>query len=79
MLFMIERDEKIREAMSLLGKSRSEKKLRALAENRKNTLFKPKPLSEIACNCGGRGLEHKSTCPRGRAIRYRKKKNLPLI
>ena len=32
----------------------------------------PLPLEQIACNCGGEGLNHRSTCPRGRAIRRRK-------
>ena len=76
---MKDQDRKIREVMSLLGKSKSEKKLKALAENRKATLFKPKKLNEIACNCGGKKLDHKSTCPRGRAVRYRQKHGLPLV
>lgn len=72
--------EVIKAAMSLLGQSRSEKKLAALAANR----YKPplKPLGEIACNCGGAGVawdSHKSRCARGRAIRYRIKKGLPLL
>ena len=37
-----------------------------------------KPLEQIACNCGAEGLEHRSTCPRGRVIRYRRKKGLPM-
>ena len=31
------------------------------------------PLDQLACTCGGEGLNHKSTCPRGRAIRRRRK------
>lgn len=67
-------NEKLREVMSHLGKSKSEKKLAALAENRKATLFKAKPLSELPCNCGAVADDaHKSTCPRGRAYRRRLK------
>ena len=32
-----------------------------------------KPLEEVACTCGGQGVEHKSTCPRGIRIRVRQK------
>lgn len=34
---------------------------------------KPRELEEIPCNCEGEGLNHKSTCARGRAIRRRQK------
>jgi hypothetical protein len=37
-----------------------------------------KPLSELQCTCGGEGLDHKTTCPRGRAIRRRQAQGLPL-
>jgi len=47
---------------------------------------KTKPLAEIACTCGAGGVTvdadgkplHPTTCPRGRVIRYRLQKGLPL-
>lgn len=73
----MQREELIREAMKELGKSRSEKKLTALAANRPQG--PRKPLKAIECNCGrGDTLIHKSRCPRGRAIKYRQSHGLPL-
>jgi hypothetical protein len=37
-----------------------------------------KPLADFACTCGGEGLDHKTSCPRGRAIRRRQTQGLPL-
>jgi hypothetical protein len=66
------------EAARALGCIRTEKKARSSRENGKKGGGQIKPLETIACNCGGEGLEHRSMCPRGRAIRYRLKKGLPL-
>lgn len=74
-------------AASLMGRARTPRKAAASAEN--GRLFggkKTKPLAEIACTCGradetvdsaGKVL-HPTTCPRGRVIRYRLSKALPL-
>ena len=67
-----------REVFAALGRVRSEKKAASSRENGKKGGKKVKPLIEIPCTCGGEGLEHKSTCRRGVAIRYRTKKGLPL-
>lgn len=68
-----------REAARRLGMARTEAKARAARENIKLAPKKPfKPLETIPCTCGGVGLEHKSTCPRGRTIRRRRKLGQPL-
>ncbi len=67
------------EAARLLGNARTEKKAAAARENaRKPKPRALRPLESIPCTCGGNGLEHKSTCPRGRAIRRRQKLGQPL-
>ena len=42
-----------------------------------------KPLSEIACNCDGgasnRRADHRGTCPKYRAIRYREMRSIPIV
>jgi hypothetical protein len=68
----------ISEAARAMGSVKSERKAAASRENGKKGGGQIKPLEKIACNCGGEGLEHKSTCPRGRVIRYRRKKGLAL-
>jgi len=71
--------EQRREYARALGSVRSERKAQAARENGKKGGRQIKPLETIACNCDGEGLEHRSTCPRGRVIRYRRKKGLPLV
>ena len=71
--------EEGREATRLLGRARTEAKARAARENIRLAPKKPfKRLEDIPCTCGGQGLEHKSTCPRGRTIRRRRKLGQPL-
>lgn len=68
-----------RTAASLLGSARTERKAAASRANGKLGGRSLKPLLEIQCTCGGGdSLDHKTTCPRGRVIRYRQKKGLPL-
>ena len=73
-------EEERREAARKLGKTKTPRKAVASSENlaKARSLRGFKPLSEIPCNCGGQGLEHKSTCPRGRTIRRRRKLGQPL-
>jgi hypothetical protein len=72
-------EEARREAARLMGASRSEAKARAVRENGKLGGGQFKRLAEIPCICGGGdSLEHKSTCPRGRTIRRRRKLGQPL-
>lgn len=56
------------------GSSTSDKKRAAAAQNAQKA-GRPSLLIElIPCTCGGQGQDidsHKSTCPRGRAIRRR--------
>lgn len=66
------------EAARLMGSASSEKKRLAAIKNSEHTRFKAKPLSELACTCGKCPDDPKTTCPRGRAIRRRKAKGLPL-
>ena len=68
-----------RDAARLLGKASTPAKAAAARENIKLAPKKPfKELETIPCNCGGTGLDHKSTCPRGRTIRRRRKLGQPL-
>jgi hypothetical protein len=71
--------EQRREFARMLGSIRTEKKARSSRENGKKGGRRIKPLETISCTCGGDSLEHRSTCPRGRVIRYRRKKGLPLL
>jgi hypothetical protein len=69
-------------AMRIIGSRTSEAKRRAIAENAR----KPRPggrkprkkLRDIECTCSGSGLNHRTYCPRGRAIRYRQARGLPM-
>jgi hypothetical protein len=65
--------EKIREAMSLLGKRTSEKKRAAVARNNAATRFQEQPLEALECRCGKCPDDPKTYCPRGRAIIRRRK------
>ncbi len=68
--------EIVREAMKIIRSVNSEAQQEASRRNGRlggRPSGSVKPLSEIPCNCdGGNTMEHKSTCPRGRAIRRRK-------
>ena len=73
------------EAARLMGSVKSEKKAAAARANAQKTYKPMKALADIACECeraaGDVGLppfKHKSTCLRGRAIKYRLQKGLPL-
>jgi hypothetical protein len=68
----------ISEAARSMGRVKSERKAVAARENGKKGGAPIKPLEEIACTCGGQGLDHKSTCPRRIRIRVRVKQGLPL-
>jgi hypothetical protein len=59
------------EAARRMGQARTPEKARAVRENGRKGGRPQKPLDEIACTCRGEGLDHSSTCPRGRAIRRR--------
>jgi len=69
------RTEETRALMSQAARAGWEKR-RATSAGRR-TGPAPKPLSEFPCTCGGgagtRREDHKSTCPRGAAIRRREK------
>ena len=64
------------EAAKALGSIKTEKKAATSRENGKLGGRPMKALADIPCNCGGEGLEHRSTCPRGRTIRQRQRKGL---
>jgi hypothetical protein len=66
------------EAARIMGSVRTEKKAGSSRENGKLGGRPLKRLEDIPCNCGSEGLEHKSTCPRGRTIRQRRRKGLSL-
>ena len=69
-----------KQAARLLGKASTPAKAAAARENIKLAPKKPfKPLETIPCNCGGVGLDHKSTCARGRTIRRRRKLGQALL
>jgi hypothetical protein len=61
-----------------LGRIKTEKKAAASRENGKLGGRPLKELASIPCTCGGAGLEHKATCPRGIRIRARRRAGLPL-
>ena len=61
-----------------LGSIKTPKKAAISAANGKLGGRPLKSLADIPCDCGGEGLDHKSTCPRGRTIRRRRKEGLPL-
>ena len=71
-----------REAARLLGRSTSERKRAAVAANGRKAPPGPgrpfRPLESFPCTCGaGAAIEgHKTTCPRGLAIRRRRKAGL---
>lgn len=68
-----------KQAARLLGKASTPAKAAAARENIKRAGKTPfKALETIPCNCDGTGLDHKSTCPRGRTIRRRRKLGQPL-
>ena len=75
-----------RTAASMMGKARTPRKAASSADNgRRFGGKKIMPLAEIACTCGRPGVldddgkpVHPTTCPRGRVIRYRLTKGLPL-
>lgn len=62
------------------GKARTDRKVEAARRNAQLSEGRPrKALSELTCTCdGGDSVDHKSTCPRGRAIRRRLGKGQPL-
>lgn len=76
---MSDEAQKISEVMRILGSRTSERKAAAAREAGKLGGRPLKPLETLECTCGGEGLDHKSYCPRGRAIRYRQDKGLPLV
>ena len=64
-----------------MGSARTPAKIAAARENvaKARSLRPFKALADIPCNCGAADtLEHKSTCPRGRTIRRRRKLGQPL-
>jgi hypothetical protein len=68
------------EAARALGSIKTEKKAASSRENGKKGGRRIKALEDIPCICATDAgmIEHKSTCLRGRAIKYREKKGLPL-
>ena len=71
----------VSEAAAAMGRVSSPKKAAAARENGKKGGGPRKPLSEFRCTCGrGEALEgHPTTCPRGLAIRRRRKAGRPLL
>lgn len=69
-------EEARRDAARLLGMFTSEREKAHSAANGRlappGPGRTPLPLEQIRCTCGGDGLDHKSTCPRGQAIRRRR-------
>ena len=80
----MDEQELISRAMSVIGSRKTERKAKSSAENGRRFGGRPKgtltPLSDLLCTCGaGESVEnHKSNCPRGRAIRRRLAAGLPL-
>ncbi len=74
--------KKIREAMAIIGARKSEKKTAAALANGAATRWPRKPLAEIVCTCEGgasvKRADHRGTCAKWRAIRYREMRDLPL-
>jgi len=71
--------EEVRRALGYIGSIKTPKKAASSRENGKKGGSQLKQLDTILCNCGaGDSLEHKSTCPRGRTIRRRRKLGQPL-
>lgn len=75
-----------RQAAVLLGSRRSSRKAVTSAANGRLGGKQIKLLVEVACTCNRVGVldaagkpVHPTTCPRGRVIRYRLTKGLPLI
>ena len=75
-----------KQAAALMGSATTPRKAASSAANGKLGGKRMTPMSEIACTCGagdvtvddaGKPL-HPTTCPRGRVIRYRLTKGLPL-
>ena len=75
-----------RQAAALMGSATTPRKKASSAENGKLGGKRMTPMAEIVCSCGagdvtvddaGKPL-HPTTCPRGRVIRYRLTKGLPL-
>jgi hypothetical protein len=72
-------DEERREAARLMGSLTSDRKARSSAENGKlappGPGRSPKPLEEYPCTCAvGDSLDgHRWNCPRGQAIKRRRK------
>jgi len=68
--------EELRRALGYLGSIKTPKKAASSASNGRLGGRPAKPLSEFVCTCGrGDVLEgHKTTCPKGRALRRRELK-----
>lgn len=71
--------DEVRKALGYIGSIRTAKK--AASSRRNGQLYGGRPtlpLAEIPCTCGagseGEAVTHKSTCPRGRAIKRRLQK-----
>lgn len=75
-----------RQAAALMGSATTPRKKVSSAENGKLGGKRMTPLADIACTCGAGDVTvnedrkplHPTTCPRGRVIRYRLTKGLPL-
>ena len=74
------------DAASLLGSIKTPRKTAASVLNVRKAQAgrqaKRKALADISCDCGAgssvNNQDHKGTCPRYHAIRYRESKGLPL-
>ncbi len=70
-------EEERRAGAAAMGRARTPAKIAAARANGRKAPPGPgrpaRPLEEFACTCGGSGLDHKTTCPRGQAIRRRQK------